>query len=114
MNTKESHRYALLMHLQSKKLIDTTEMIMTTSAVTSNLFEIVCKIYFQLKHKSYMHSDIAKGCVYFNCTEQLQNGLEEVCMYIHFGVPYGVNTCLVHMYACVCMICDDMFCVTFI
>ena len=78
MNTKESHGYALLIYLQSKKLIDTTEMMMTSSTI-SNLLGRSCKIYFQLYEKSYMHSDEAKGSVYFKWTEELHKGLEKVC-----------------------------------
>ena len=78
INTKESHGYALLMYLPSKRLLDVAETTITSSTI-SNLLERACKIYFQLKEKNYMYSDEAKGCVYFKCTEQLHKGLEKVC-----------------------------------
>ena len=50
-----------------------------TSSIISNLLETVCKIYFQLKEKSYMRSEEQEGFVYLNCGQQLQQGLTEVC-----------------------------------
>ena len=81
INTKESHGYALFIYLQNKRLIDATDMTIISSTI-SNLLERTCEIYFQLKEKNYMYSDERKGCLYFNCTEQLHKGLEKVC-YTH-------------------------------
>ena len=77
ISTKESHGYALLMYLQSKKLIDATEMDIIISTM-SNLLERTCKIYSQLDGKSYIPLDETKRCVHFKCTDQLHKGLEKV------------------------------------
>ena len=81
INTKESHGYALLIYLQSKKLITNTAM---TGSAISDLLKRACKIYFQLNEKNYMYSDEKKGCLYFKCTEQLHKGLQKVyCVYTY-------------------------------
>ena len=91
ISTMESHGYALLIHLQSRIKINTTEMTLTGSTMISDLFVGVCKVYFLLKQKNYMHSDKAKGCVYFNCNEQLQKGLKEVSMLLCHIVYRNIN-----------------------
>ena len=80
ISNKEPHGYALLIHLQSRYLINTSERIMTDSAVISNLLERVCKIYFQLQEKNYVRLDEKKGRIYFNNTEQLHKGLVQVSL----------------------------------
>ena len=76
INTKELHGYALLIYLQSKASIATTEMTMTSSTIT-DLLEKVLGIYFHFDGKSYMFSH-KDGCVYLHCIEELLKGLEEV------------------------------------
>ena len=83
IDTMQSHRYALFMYLQNKKLVDRTEMMMTISNI-SKLLEKACEIYFQLNGKNYMRSDESKGCICLKCTEQLHKGLEEVSICIMF------------------------------
>ena len=97
INTKlESHGYALLIYLPSKRLLDMAETTITSSTI-SDLLERACKIYFQLKEKNYMHSDEAKGSVYFKCTEQLHKGLEKVCciyVYCKFPIYEDIFVCI--------------------
>ena len=83
VNVKEPHGYALLIHLQSRRLINTTEMIITDSAVLSDLLERVCEIYFQLQGKIFVHSDETKGRIYFNPAGQLRKGLEQVSVLLY-------------------------------
>ena len=83
VNAKEPHGYSLLIHLQSIRLINTTEMIITDSAVISDLLERVCEIYFQLQEKTFVQSDETKGRIYFNPTEQLHKGLGQVSMLLY-------------------------------
>ena len=76
INTKELHGYALLIYLQSKASLVTTEMTMTSSTIT-DLCDKVLGMYFYLDGRSYMfpHKD---GSVYSYCTDELLKGLEEV------------------------------------
>ena len=85
VNPKEPHEHALLIHLQWRRLIHTTEMI-TDSAVISDLLEGVCEIYFQLEEKNFVRSDGTKTRIYFNPTEQLRKGLEQVSVLFIFHI----------------------------
>ena len=84
ISNKEPHGYALLIHLQSRRLINTTEMIMRDSGIISTLLERVCEIYFQLQEKNYIHLDETKGRIYFKRSEQLHKGLEQVSVVLYF------------------------------
>ena len=104
VNTKEPHGHALLIHLQNRRLINTTEMIITDSAVISELLERVCEIFFKLQEKNFVRSDETKARIYFNPTEQLRKGLEQVrkCAIVfifHIATVYStLSTC---KYVCI-------------
>ena len=76
INTKELHGYALLIYLQSKASLATTEMTMTSSTIT-DLFDKVFRIYFHFDKKFYMFPHKV-GHVYLHCVDELLKGLEEV------------------------------------
>lgn len=83
VNTKEPYGDALFIYLRNRRLINTTEMIIADSVVISNLFERVCEIYFQIEGKDFVRSDETKGRIYFNPTEQLHKGLEQVSVLLY-------------------------------
>ena len=74
ISTKESHRYALMLFLETVRLNMSGFNI-------SKTFETICKIYLHLKQKKYVHyADHPKRFTYFSCTDQLNKGLQQVCI----------------------------------
>ena len=76
INTKELHGCALLIYLQSKVSLATTEMTMTSSTIT-DLCDKVLGMYFHFGKKIYMFPHQV-GYVYLHFDDELLKGLEEV------------------------------------
>ena len=73
INSKDSHRCALTIFLKAINLSKSYFDI-------SQTFEHACNIYFHLKHKQYLLSSDEKKCKQFCCIDQLNAGLQQVCM----------------------------------
>ena len=82
VSSKDSHGHALNIFLKAINLSKSCFDVLQT-------FEYVCNIYFHLKHKQYLLSSDERKCKHFCCVDQLNTGLQQVCvsiLYLYISV----------------------------
>ena len=78
VSSKDSHGHTLNIFLKAINLSKSCFDV-------SQTFEHACNIYFHLKNKQYLLSSDERKCKHFCCVDQLNAGLQKVCVSIRYS-----------------------------